>query len=119
MVPESAHILLVDDDEGFRYAAAKALRNCGFEVIAAADYRDALTTLESDKRVDLLLTDVIMPDRIHGFALARMARMRRSKLKVLYLSAYDIPTSEATGKVLRKPISDAELLAEVRLALAS
>jgi CheY-like chemotaxis protein len=117
MVPKSAHILLVD--EGFRYAAAKAFRNSGFEVIAAADYRDALATLESDKRVDLLLTDVVMPDRIHGFALARMALMRRPKLKVLYLSAYDIPTNEATGRVLRKPINDADLVAEVRVALAS
>jgi len=119
MVPESAHILLVDDDEGFRYAASKALRNSGFEVVAAADYRDALATLESDKPVDLLLTDVVMPDRIHGFALARMALMRRPKLKILYLSAYDIPTNEASGKVLRKPISNTDLLAEIRLALGS
>ena len=119
MTTEPAHILLVDDEEGFRYAAAKALRKAGFDVVAAADYRDALARLESDARVDLLFTDVVMPDRIHSFALARMARMRRPNLKILYMSAFDLPSSEAIGKVLRKPISDAELVAEVRSALAA
>jgi CheY-like chemotaxis protein len=113
------HILLVDDDEGFRYAAEKALRSAGFEIVAVPDYRGALETLESNQPLDLLLTDIVMPDRVNGFALARMARMRRLDLKVLYLSAYDVPSHEAIGKVLRKPITGDELAAEVRLALAS
>jgi CheY-like chemotaxis protein len=58
MASEPAHILLVDDEEGFRYAAAKALRRSGFHVITAADYRDALARLESHERVDLLFPDV-------------------------------------------------------------
>jgi CheY-like chemotaxis protein len=113
------HILLVDDDEGFRYAAAKALRSAGFEIVAVPDYRGALETLEGSQPLDLLVTDVVMPDRVNGFALARMARMRRLDLKVLYLSGYDVPSHEAIGKVLRKPITGDELVAEVRLALAS
>jgi CheY-like chemotaxis protein len=113
------HILLVDDDEGFRYAAAKALRNADFEIVAVPDYRGALEALEGNQPLDLLVTDIVMPDRVNGFALARMARMRRLDLKVLYISAYDVPTREAIGKVLRKPITADELAAEVRLALAS
>jgi hypothetical protein len=49
-----------------------------------------------------------------------MARMRRPELKVIYLTAYDIPGVEddAIGPVLRKPIDDERLLANVRRVLA-
>jgi CheY-like chemotaxis protein len=113
------HILLVEDEEGFRYAAAKALRGAGLGVLAVPDYREALEALETGQPVDLLVTDIVMPDRVNGFALARMARMRRLDLKVLYLTAYDVPADEAIGKILRKPIAPDELVAEIRLALAS
>ena len=112
-------ILVVDDDEAFRYAATKALQNAGYIVAAASDFREALEVLDSDAPLDLLITDIVMPERVHGFALARMARMRRTGLKVLYLTAYDVPTSEAVGKVLRKPLSDEQLIEEARLAMAS
>lgn len=114
-----ARILLVDDDEGFRYAAAKALRKGGFEVVDVPDYRGALEALDANQPVDVLVTDIVMPDRVHGFALARMARMRRPDLKILYLTAYDLPATEAIGKVLRKPVTDVDLVDEVRHALAS
>ncbi|HEX6841206.1 MAG TPA: response regulator [Stellaceae bacterium] len=118
MTGKPPSILVVDDDEGFRYAASKALQNAGYLVTAASDFRVALDLLDSDAPVDLLVTDIVMPERIHGFALARMARMRRTGLKVIYLTAYDVPTSEAAGKVLRKPLTDEQLVEETRLALA-
>jgi CheY-like chemotaxis protein len=118
MSESSARILLVDDDAGFRYAAAKTLEEAGFAVSSAPDYRQALAVLEGDLPVALLLTDIYMPERIHGFALARMARMRRAGIKVLYVTAFDVPTVEDAGKVLRKPISNEELVDQVRLALA-
>jgi CheY-like chemotaxis protein len=118
MAAKPSRILVVDDDEGFRYAATKTLRNAGYVVTAASDFREVLDLLDSDAPVDLLVTDIVMPERIHGFALARMARMRRSGLKVLYLTAFDVPTSEAAGKVLRKPLTDEQLVEEARLALA-
>src|SRR5215813_8801698 len=101
----AGRILLVDDEEAFCYAAARALRGAGFEVSLATDHRLALKILDSTQPLDLLITDVVMPDRVNGFALARMARMRRRDLRVLYISAYDLPTEEAVGKILRKPIS--------------
>lgn len=116
-----ARLLLVDDDEAFGQAAAGILRSAGFEVCLAPDYRLALQVLESDQPVDLLLTDVVMPQRVNGFALARMARMRRRGIKVLYFTGYDIPgiEDEALGVVLRKPVSEEQLVAEVRRALAA
>lgn len=118
MPERPATILLVDDEESFRYAATRALECAGFAVAAAPDFRAALEVLDGDRPVDLLVTDIVMPERIHGFALARMARMRRMGLKVLYLTAYDVPTVEAAGKVLRKPLTDQQLVDEVRAALA-
>jgi CheY-like chemotaxis protein len=112
-------ILVVDDEEGFLYSTTKALRQAGYDVKAAADYRRALDVLCDDEPLDLLVTDIVMPNQVHGFALGRMGKMRRSDLKVLYLTGYDVPTHEALGKVLRKPIGGDELIAEVRLALAS
>jgi CheY-like chemotaxis protein len=106
-------ILLVDDDEGFCSAATKALGEAGFAVSSAPDYREALKVLEGKTPVDLLVTDAHI-----GFTLARMARVRRPSLKVIYLTSFDIPDGETVGdKLLRKPISNEQIVSEVRLAL--
>ena len=114
-------ILVVDDDPAFGDATARVLRAAGFEVFLAPDHRLALEDLESTRPIDLLITDIVMPDRVNGVALSRMAQMRRPGLKVIYLTAYDIPgvEDEAAGPVLRKPIDDERLLAEVRRVLTT
>src|SRR5437763_12625245 len=113
-------ILLVDDDPAFGDATAKVLRGAGFEVFVAPDYRLALEELESTRTIDLLITDIVMPQRVNGIALSRMARMRRPALKVIYVTAYDIPgvEDEAIGPVLRKPIEEAWFVEEVRRVLS-
>lgn len=112
-------ILLVDDDEPFRYATKATLAAAGFRVVAVPDFRQALEVITDHEPLDLLLTDVVMPNRVNGFALARMASMRRRGLPVLYMTAFDVPTHEAIGKVLRKPISDGALVAEIHQAIAA
>jgi CheY-like chemotaxis protein len=114
-------ILLVDDDLAFCDAAARVLRAAHFEVFQAADHRLALEDLESTRPIDLLITDIVMPERVNGVALSRMARIRRPGLKVIYITSYDIPgvEDEVIGPVLRKPIDDEHLLAEVRRVLAT
>jgi DNA-binding NtrC family response regulator len=114
-------ILLVDDDVAFGAAAASALRTAGFDVFMAPDYRLALEELESPRPVDLLITDIVMPERVNGVALSRMARMRRHHLKVVYVSAYDIPgvEEETFGPVLKKPLDVDSLLSEVRRVLTT
>ena len=116
-----ARILVVDDDEVFGDAVARALRAAGFEVFVAPDHRRALEDLESTRPIDLLITDVVMPERVNGVALSRMARMRRPGLNVILMTAYDIPgvEEEAIGPVLRKPIDDQHLVAEVKRILAT
>lgn len=119
--PLAARILLVEDDLAFGEATAKLLRNAGFEVFLAPDHRLALEDIESKRAIDLMITDIVMPQRVNGLALARMARLRRPHLKVLYLTAYEIPSAdrEALGTILRKPIENEHFLAEVKRALAA
>ena len=68
MLAHPQRILLVDDEEASGYAAAKVLRKAGFEVSLAPDHRLALQILENPQPLDLLITDVVMPDRVNGFA---------------------------------------------------
>jgi CheY-like chemotaxis protein len=113
----SVRVLVVDDDDGFRYATVKMLVEAGFETVDAPDYRQALDILDDKKPLALLVMDIVIPG-VNGFALTRMARMRHRDLKVIYLSAFDVPTDEAIGPVLRKPIDNDVLMAEIHKALA-
>jgi CheY-like chemotaxis protein len=115
----AGRILMVDDEGGFLYTAAKALRRAGFVVVATESYQHALDLLHKDSTINLLVTDIVMPRGINGFALARMANMRNLNLKVIYVTAFDVPTHEAVGKILRKPVAEDELIREVKLAIAA
>jgi two-component system response regulator GlrR len=116
-------ILFVEDDEAYRYAIGKLLEAAGFRVVPADDFTKALQVVEQEE-VDLLLTDIRMPiGQPHGFALARMARQRRSALRVIYLTGLgDVPEPErdaALGKILYKPIEPEMLIAEIREVLGA
>jgi CheY-like chemotaxis protein len=113
-------VLLVDDDQVLAEAFAQVLRGAGYQVQLAPDYRLALEVLESAAPVDLLVCDIVMPDRVNGLALGRMARLRRPELKIIYITGHNIPgiENEALGPVLRKPIDNDLLIAEIERVLA-
>lgn len=114
-------ILVVDDDEAFRDATARLLRSAGYGVSTAPDHRLALEILEREDPVDVLILDIVMPDRVNGFALARMARLRRPALKVIYITGFDIPRAndEALGPIIRKPLDNDQLLDELARLIAA
>lgn len=118
--PSPGRVLFVDDDQVFAEASAQVLRGAGYEVQIAPDYRLALEVLESNALVDLLVCDIVMPDRVNGLALGRMARLRRPELKIIYITGHDIPgvEDEALGPVLRKPIDNDLFVAEIERVLA-
>jgi CheY-like chemotaxis protein len=116
-------VLLIDDDEAFRYAIARQLEATGIVVLPAADYRDALPILDGTQTVDLMLTDIVLPGGPHGFALAQMAILRRRGLPVMYITGHaelmrNQPYS-VLGKVICKPVEADVLAAEIRSALAA
>lgn len=111
-------IMVVDDNEADRYAITRIIKDAGFDVVEAWDYREALRVLEDGKPLALLVIDVVLPS-ITGFALGRMARMQRPEIKTIHVSAYDVPGGQAVSPVLRKPVAAQELLMHVRDALGS
>jgi DNA-binding NtrC family response regulator len=116
-------LLVVDDDPQMLDILCMMLQR-GHRVVRANSAAQALSVLDGATPVDLLLTDVAMPG-VNGFNLAQLARRRRPRLKVLYLSGVansaDVmrdPT-ERYGKLLNKAISALDLIMEVDRALAS
>lgn len=115
-------ILVFDDDEGSAYAVAAMLRSAGYHVDIATHFSPALQVIEGSTPPDLLVADIVVPPgQVHGFALARMAHMKRPDLKVIFLTGYETPTIEqgALGPILRKPVSEELLLATVQQVLGS
>ncbi len=118
-------ILVVEDDEGVRLVLERVLREQGYRVVAAPDADQALALLgRAPREVDLLLTDVILPQR-SGPELARLAQACCPGLRVLFMSGYTAGELARSGLaaddgwLLHKPFDGPELAAKVRAALAA
>lgn len=81
-------IMLVDDEPLVRMIASEALEELGYNVIEAGEGASALKVLNSDKKIDLLVTDVGLPGGMNGRQLADAARVARRGLKVLFITGY-------------------------------
>lgn len=112
-----ATILMVEDDPAFAEALDRGLRAARFEVVVAANSLAALRLLETDQRVDMLLTDIKMPDgHPHGIALSLMARRQRPALPVIFMSGYPDLVRDAgiEDTVFTKPFNLAVLVEAIR-----
>ena len=112
-------ILVVEDDPELREYASDILHELGYCVLEAETGAAALDALDGDHRVDMLLTDVVMPGGMNGRQLADQATALRPHLKVLYMTGYardaTFPTdSHGDAHVIAKPFSFEELAARVR-----
>ncbi len=86
-------ILLVEDEGPVRELAKLILERAGFEVLEATSGAEALAVwTEEGGRVDLLFTDMVMPDAMSGRALAERLRTEKPALKVVYTSGYTMET---------------------------
>jgi CheY-like chemotaxis protein len=114
--PEAGVILVVDDESGIVGTIAEILARRGYAVLEATDPREALGIVRS-RRVDLLLTDVVMPV-MNGLELARRVREARPAVKIVFMSAYAIEEALAWGApFLLKPFSYESLIRTVLDAL--
>ena len=83
-----AAILLVEDDEQVRNLTAEMLAALGYRVMLASNGPEALRALTQHEHIDLLFTDVGLPDGMNGRQLAEEARRIRPALKVLFTTGY-------------------------------
>jgi signal transduction histidine kinase/CheY-like chemotaxis protein len=115
-------ILVAEDEPSVRDLAGRMLAGHGYRILLAAGGDAALAQAEAAERVDLLLTDLVMPG-MSGAELADRLSTLRPGLRVLFMSGYphdvlaDFGVSAADVNLLRKPFTDAELSRRVRETL--
>ena len=87
-IGEGEVVLVIDDEPTIRMLVAEVLAESGYAVIEAPDGPAGLRVLESNARIDLLITDVGLPGGINGRHVADAAREHRPDLKVLFITGY-------------------------------
>lgn len=119
----SERVLLVDDEASVRKVVRMMLERLGYRVVEASNGAEALGILETSlDRIDLVITDVVMPD-LHGGDLGEVLLAREPWRRVLYMSGY--PGDEIVrhgitrhgARLLNKPFTADALARAVRDAL--
>jgi two-component system cell cycle sensor histidine kinase/response regulator CckA len=117
-------VLLVEDEEGLRALNARGLASRGYTVLQAANGLEALEIFDEEATVDLVVSDVVMPE-MDGPTLLRELRQRNPKLKVIFVSGYaeeafqkSLPEGEQFS-FLAKPFTLKQLVAQVKETIAS
>jgi PAS domain S-box-containing protein len=112
-------ILLVEDEEPVRELVRRVLEDAGYEVLAAGLPSEAERLLAEAGHVDLLLSDVVMPE-MSGYDLAARVREAHPEIRLMFMSGYahSVPGAEqATGRLLKKPFAPEQLARAVRSTL--
>jgi len=119
----SETILLVEDEQAVREATAEFLRLRGYNVLEAKDGLDALTSAQKyERNIDLLVTDVVMPN-MSGGELAKNLERLRPRAKFLFVSGYagktvlDHKVVDLEANFLQKPYGLKQLSAKIRSVL--
>jgi len=110
--PRRKTILVVDDEDGTRRLISLILRQGGYAVLEAEDWRSAANVHRRHRgQIDLLLTDIGLPG-LSGNELAAVLRETEPNLQVLFMSG--LPENAEYVPFLQKPFGVAELLRTVR-----
>jgi two-component system CheB/CheR fusion protein len=116
-------VLVVEDNEALRRVVTRQLGELGYRVLAAENAAAGLRLVEY-QRIDLLLTDVVMPGGINGRELARRARQVRPEIRVVFTSGFsearvngDAGPLAACTPLLSKPYRKEDLASAAREAL--
>jgi signal transduction histidine kinase len=81
-------VLVIDDEPTIRMLIADVLEELGYSIMEASDGPSGMRVLQSDARIDLLITDVGLPNGMNGRQVADAARQMRPNLKVLFITGY-------------------------------
>ena len=117
-------VLVVEDEIAVRCLIVEVLEELGYEIIEAADGPSGLAILQSERRIDLLVTDIGLPG-LNGRQISEAARLLRPQLKVLFMTGYaDIAVMSdgflAEGmEMITKPFEIDALIHRVRQLVAS
>jgi two-component system, cell cycle sensor histidine kinase and response regulator CckA len=118
-------ILLVEDEDGLRALNARGLASRGYTVLQAGNGVEAIDVLEkADGKVDLVVSDVVMPE-MDGPTLLRELRRRNPDMKIIFVSGYaedafqkHLPTDGSQFDFLAKPFTLKQLVEKVKDTMA-
>jgi CheY-like chemotaxis protein len=117
-------ILVVEDEQVLRDMARLILQDCGYQVLDAGCGAEALQVWELNSgRIDLVLSDVVMPGGMSGRELAERLLASRPKLRIIFTSGYNVEETNTDffrrdgAAFLQKPYTRADLAKAVRECL--
>jgi PAS domain S-box-containing protein len=118
-------VLLVDDEDGVRRMVATLLERQGYRVLTARDGVEAIEVSERHAgRIDLLITDMMMP-RMHGKDVSERLAVVRPEMRTLFMSGYaddhiiDRGLLDARMSFIQKPFALSELIAKIRTTVGA
>jgi signal transduction histidine kinase/ActR/RegA family two-component response regulator len=119
---QGQRILVVEDEDGVRRLAVRLLTGLGYQVTAAASAAEALERVRQMPAIDLLLTDIVLPEGRNGLQLAEELSRMMPGLPVLFASGYSVDILQhgdrlAGAHLITKPYDRAALANAVRAAL--
>ena len=115
----SGVVLVVEDEQTVRELSRRVLEQGGYSVLVASSPREAIRVAESAPRIDLLLTDVVMPGGMNGVELGVQLQRDRPDTKILHMSGYTneevirLGVTDRRMNFLAKPFQPGELLRRV------
>lgn len=124
LASEGETVLVVEDESTVRLLVTDVLEDLGYIVVEAADSAGGLRVLQSNARVDLLVSDVGLPGGLNGRQMAEAARVLRPDLKVLFITGYAENALIGDGQlepgmaVMTKPFAVDTMVARIRELLA-
>ena len=120
---EAPTILVVEDEWLIRSALSADLRSRRYRVIEARDADEALAVLKTDIKIDVVVTDVVMPGTLDGVALAQWIGRERPALHVILATAVNTTRNgsplDSYGRLVSKPYDFAEIAWIIEAALAN
>jgi CheY-like chemotaxis protein len=118
-------VLVVDDEAIIRMLIVDVLTDLGYDALEAQDGPSALKIIEAGTNLDLLITDVGLPNGMNGRQIADAARARKADLKVMFVTGYAENAVVGNGHlepgmhILTKPFPIDELNRRISEVLAS
>ncbi len=116
-------VLVVEDDQDMRNLTEKLVRDLGYRPLVASDGKSAFAEMSRSERIDILLTDIVLPGGMDGSKIAAEAKSRFADIKVLFMSGYtrnhlaDQGGLDDSVLLLEKPFRKFELARKLREAI--
>ena len=117
-VARRVRAMLVEDDTAIRTLVSRLLTREGYEVVSAPDPLEALAMLDGLPEIDLVLSDVMLPN-MNGRDFARAAQKQRPAIRVLLMSGYVDEGMEVEFPYIEKPFNPKHLIAKIAEVMGS